>query len=63
MRRSDFTTRQSFRPGFDGSSLAVTKLKYDAPNDGMTDPISNEDGYLIGVQLGPVLEVSRRGMR
>jgi AraC-like DNA-binding protein len=37
------------------SRLAVTELKYDALNYGMTDPMFQEDAFLVGVQLRPLV--------
>jgi hypothetical protein len=36
------------------SHLAVTEIKYDAANYGVTDPFLKEDAFLVGVQLRPV---------
>lgn len=39
--------------GLDRSSLAVTEIRYDRPNYGITDPVTNQDGFSIGLQLRP----------
>jgi AraC-like DNA-binding protein len=39
--------------GLDRSSLAVTEIRYDRPNYGMTDPVTKQDGFSIGLQLRP----------
>jgi len=36
------------------SHLAVTEIKYDAPNYGTTDQLFHEDAFLVGVQFRPV---------
>jgi len=36
------------------SHLAVTEIKYDAPNYGATDPFLPEDAFLVGIQFRPV---------
>ncbi len=38
------------------SMMAVTELKYDQPNFGMTAPIPVEDAYLIALQIRPCLD-------
>lgn len=38
------------------STLAVTELKYDLPNFGMTAPIPIDDAYLIALQFRPCLD-------
>lgn len=38
------------------STMAVTELKCDRPNFGMTAPMPTEDAYLIGLQLLPCLD-------
>jgi AraC-like DNA-binding protein len=39
--------------GLDHSSLAVTEIRYDGPDYGMTDPVINQDAFTIGLQLRP----------
>jgi AraC-like DNA-binding protein len=39
--------------GINRSSLAVTEIRYDAYNYGMTDPVTNQDAFTIGLQLRP----------
>lgn len=39
--------------GLGKSRLAVTEIKYDRPNFGLTEPVVQQDAFLIGVQLRP----------
>jgi AraC-like DNA-binding protein len=39
--------------GLEHSSLAVTEIRYDGANYGMTDPVINQDAFTIGLQLRP----------
>lgn len=39
--------------GINKSTLAVTELRYDGHNFGMTDPVVREDAFLVGLQLRP----------
>ena len=39
--------------GLGHSSLAVTEIRYDAPNYGMTNPVINQDAFSIGLTLRP----------
>jgi len=39
--------------GINKSSLAVTEIRYDRPDYGMTDPVIRQDGFTIGLQLRP----------
>lgn len=39
--------------GINKARLAVTELRYDGSDFGMTEPVLNEDAFLIGLQLRP----------
>jgi AraC-like DNA-binding protein len=39
--------------GLEHSSLAVTEIRYDGFDYGMTDPVVNQDAFTIGLQLRP----------
>lgn len=39
--------------GVNKARLAVTELRYDGWDFGMTDPVRNEDAFLVGLQLRP----------
>ena len=51
--RLDEAARLSVR-ALSKSHLAVTEIKYDAPNYGTTDQLAHEDAFLVGVQFRPV---------
>jgi len=39
--------------GVNRANLAVTEIRYDRPDYGMTDPVTNQDGFTVGLQLRP----------